>query len=399
MKHLVRWYENVLSEHLKSDRKMVFLSGPRQVGKTTVGKRFCTAYQSRDARSFRKAVLAGEDAVAELAGLGILSEKTRVLVFDEIHKFPRWKSFLKGFFDVYGEEAKIIVTGSARLDVFRKGGDSLMGRYFPYRIHPFSVGEIANPTVSKTEVRKQKNIDDGDWNALLEFGGFPEPFVKRNVGFARKWRGLRRSQLIREDIRDLTKVFEIEQMGLLATLLENRSGDQLVYASLGRDIQVSENTVKSWVSILSSLYFGFTVRPWFKNIENAIRKTPKWYLHDWSGIEDVGKRNETLVACHLLKAVEGWNDTGLGAFDLFYVRDKQKHEVDFLVSRNKKPWCLVEVKTSDTHLAPSLGRMQEQTGAEHAFQVVIDLPFTDANCFGKTTPVVVPARTFLSQLL
>ncbi len=378
---------------------MAFVSGPRQVGKTTASKRFCTSYQNWDAKSFRSAVLSGEDAVADLTGLRILGEKTPVLVFDEIHKFPKWKSFLKGFFDVYGDEAKIIVTGSARLDVFRKGGDSLMGRYFRYRMHPFSVGEIADPTVSKTEVRSPKNIDNDDWNALLDFGGFPEPFAKRDVGFARKWRGLRRSQLIREDIRDMTKVFEVEQMGLLATLLGNRSGEQLVYASVGRDIQISENTVRSWVSILNSLYFGFCIKPWFKNIENAIRKTPKWYLYDWSGIEDSGKRNETLVACHLLKAVEGWNDMGLGIFDVFYIRDKQKHEVDFLVSRNTKPWFLVEVKTSETHLSPSLERMQTMTGATHAFQVVMDLPFANVSCFAKTTPVVVPARTFLSQLL
>jgi predicted AAA+ superfamily ATPase len=399
MKHIARLYEAILSEHLEMNRQMAFVSGPRQVGKTTTSKRFCTAYQNWDAKRFSRAVLSGEDAVAELTGLRTLGEKTPVLVFDEIHKFSKWKSFLKGFFDVYGDEAKIIVTGSARLDVFRKGGDSLMGRYFRYRMHPFSVGEIVDPTVSKTEVKPQKNIDDGDWNALFEFGGFPEPFAKRDAEFARKWRGLRRSQLIREDIRDMTKVFEVEQMGLLATLLENRSGEQLVYASLGRDIQISENTVRNWVSILSSLYFGFCVKPWFKNIENAIRKTPKWYLYDWAGIEDTGKRNETFVACHLLKSVEGWNDMGLGVFDLFYIRDKQKHEVDFLISRDAKPWFLLEVKTSETHLSPSLERMQAATGAKHAFQVVIDIPFTDASCFGKTKPVIVPARTFLSQLL
>lgn len=396
MNHIPRLYESMLSDHLKANRQMAFVSGPRQVGKTTIARRLSTSYQNWDTKRFRNAVLAGEAAVADLTEVHLLANPPPVLAFDEIHKFPKWKSFLKGFFDLYGETAKIIVTGSARMDVFRRGGDSLMGRYFRYRMHPFSVGEIAGASLHGAEpIRPPADISDADWEALLAHGGFPEPYVRRDATFLRRWNALRKAQLLREDLRDLTRVFEVEQISILASFLENRSGAPLVYASLARDVQASENTIRNWVS----LHYGFSVKPWHRNVENAIRKTPKWYLRDWSGIEDAGSRNETLVACHLLKAVEGWTDLGVGAFDLHYIRDKQKREVDFLVTRNRKPWFVVEVKTSDTHLSPALDRMQTATGAAHAFQVVMNLPFVDADCFGASKPVIVPARTFLSQLL
>ena len=169
-------------------------------------------------------------------------------------------------------------------------------------------------------------------------------------------------------------------------------------AQLARELRVSEPTVRDWISILKSLYYGFEVRPWFRNVENSLRKTPKWYLRDWSGIDDEGKRGETMIACHLLKAVELWTDLGLGDYALYYLRTKQRQEVDFLVVRDGSPWFLVEAKTGDTHISPVLGAMQKALNAPHAFQVVMDLPFVEADAFARTDPVVVPARTFLSQL-
>ena len=163
-------------------------------------------------------------------------------------------------------------------------------------------------------------------------------------------------------------------------------------------MQVDEVTIRKWLSTLTAFFFGFLVKPWHKQVANAIRKTPKWYLRDWSAIKDVGQRNETMVACHLLKAVELWTDMGMGEYDLFYIRDKQRREADFLVTRDGAPWFLVEVKTSDTQLSPALGIMQTATGAPHAFQVVVDLPFQSVDCLQYTRPVVVPASTFLSQL-
>ena len=173
----------------------------------------------------------------------------------------------------------------------------------------------------------------------------------------------------------------------------------MVAASLANEIRVSENTIREWVAVLKVLYYGFEIRPWFRNIENSLRKTPKWYLRDWSAVSDEGKRAETLVACHLLKAVECWSDLGLGKFELFYLRDKQKHEIDFLVARDDEPWFLVEAKKSDNVLSPQLDFFQKATRAVHAFQVVLDAPYIESDCFSRTKPVVVPALTFLSQLI
>ncbi|MCC6765380.1 MAG: DUF4143 domain-containing protein [Deltaproteobacteria bacterium] len=157
--------------------------------------------------------------------------------------------------------------------------------------------------------------------------------------------------------------------------------------------------LRRWVDTLTALHHGFLVRPWFKNVAKSLRKEPKWYATDWSGIADPGQRAETFVACHLLKAVQGWSDLGLGTYELRYLRDKEKREVDFVVIRDRKPWFLVEVKHADTSLSPSLAHFQRQTGARHAFQAVLEEPFVDADCFTRRDPCVVPARTLLSQLL
>jgi len=399
MKTYPRVYTELLKEHLAENRQMAFLSGPRQVGKTSVCLGLATVCLNWDDQDARALILRGPAEVAAFAGLQKLSAKKRIVAFDEIHRYARWKTFLKGFFDVYGETAGIVVTGSSRLDVFKRGGDSLMGRYFLYRMHPFSVAELTSPTARKNMLSLPRPLPEKEWDALWTYGGFPEPFVRRDARFSRRWQNLRQSQLLREDVRELTRIQEIDQLVALASLLASRSGQQVVYASLAKEVRVSENTVRAWIGSLSALHHGFLVKPWHRSVAAAIRKEPKWFLRDWSQIEDAGQRAETFVGCHLLKAVEGWTDLGLGQFELFYIRDKQKREVDFLVARDQKPWFLVEVKKSDTALSPSLDIMQRQIRAKHAFQVVIDEPFVKADCFGHQAPVVVPARTFLSQLL
>ncbi|HYG35299.1 MAG TPA: DUF4143 domain-containing protein, partial [Clostridia bacterium] len=169
--------------------------------------------------------------------------------------------------------------------------------------------------------------------------------------------------------------------------------------NLASEIRVSTDTVRRWLDLLVRLHYGFMVRPWFANLSKAYRKEPKWFLRDWSGIADEGARAETFVACHLLKAVEGWTDLGLGTFELRYIRDTLKREVDFLIVRDRKPWVLVEVKLANGHCSPSLQYFQEKTKAPHAFHVVMNLPFVPVDCFASRAAVVVPARTFLSQLL
>ena len=398
MKQIPRLYSDAIRHHLKNDRQMVFVSGPRQVGKTTVCEGFQSHYLNWDKGSDRDLILKGEDSVAETVGANQAKKQLPVLTLDELHHFKKWKQFLKGFFDTYGKKVRVLVTGSARMNVYKRGGDSLMGRYFPYRMHPLSVGEILHPTVQDMETSHPAEIHAADWNRLVEFGGFPEPFSRADKMFLRKWRQLRFEQLLREDIRKDTSIRELDQIESMARILSERSGEQLVYASLGKEVQVSEITTRNWVATLCSFYFGFLVKPWSQHIENAIRKTPKWFLRDWSGITDIGKRNETILACHLLKAVEYWTDMGFGECDLYYIRDKQKKEADFLVSKDGKPWFLVESKTSDTKLSPALAAYQKVTGAKHAFQVAFNLPFENVDCFQYTDPTVVPAQTFLSQL-
>ena len=249
-------------------------------------------------------------------------------------------------------------------------------------------------------MRAPRRFAESDAQALWEHGGFPDLFVRRNPRLTRRWLSLRRQQLVREDIRDLTGVRELGQLETLVDLLLERSGDQLNYSSLASEVQVSVDTLRRWVDTLCGFHLGFLLRPWFRNVASSLRKEPKWFLCDWSGIADPGKRAETFVACHLLKAVHGWTDLGLGEFQLGYLRDKKKREVDFVVVRDRKPWMLVEVKLSDEHLTPALPFFQEQLKAPHAFHVVMNAAFVDADCFSRQNgPLVVPAKTLLSQLL
>ena len=291
------------------------------------------------------------------------------------------------------------MTGSSRLDVFRRGGDSLMGRYLLYRMHPWSVSECLRTGLPEKEIQPPAEISPADWSALWEHGGFPEPFLRRDLRFTRRWRTLRQEQLSREDLREVTQIQDLGVMETLMQILAERSGQQLIYSNLAQEINVATDTAKRWVDLLGRMHYGFLIRPWFANVAKALRKEPKWFQRDWSGLADDGARSETFVACHLLKAVGGWTDLGLGNFELRYLRDKMKREVDFLVVRDRKPWFLAEVKLRDTKISPSLAYFQAQTKAIHAFQVVINLPYEAADCFHPRQPIVVPARTFLSQLL
>ena len=395
-----RLYSAILKTHLKRYRQMAFVSGPRQVGKTTTCRALADLYLSWDVEDHRRRILQGPVAVGETLGLEKLQKKPPVVVLDEIHKNPRWKTFLKGFFDLYESDCRIIVTGSSRLDVFRKGGDSLMGRYFLFRMHPLSVAERLHPDEPGEDIlRAPMPLSQAQWEALLRFGGFPEPLAQADLPFLRRWRKLRMQQLIREDIRDLTRIEDLPLLEMTAEMLSARSGEPLIFANLARDAGVSPHTLKSWVNTLCDFHHGFLVRPWHRNINSALRKEPKWYVRDWSALDDPGKRFETLVACHLYKAVEGWTDLGLGDFELFYLRDKQQREVDFLVVRDGEPWFLIEAKHRQTRLSSVLGYFQEKTRAPHAFQVVESLPFVEANPYQYHRPKVVPAVTLLSQWL
>ncbi|MCK5795578.1 MAG: ATP-binding protein [Deltaproteobacteria bacterium] len=381
---------------------MAVLIGPRQVGKTTSARESAGEhrYFSWDRQSDRVLISRGADAVAEALGLATLGQRTRIVVFDEIHKYRKWRAFLKGFFDVYGESVKVIVTGSARLGVFRRGGDSLMGRYFPYRMHPLSLGELTRTEVRETPVAPPARPDGEALERLLRFGGFPEPFIRGDTRFYNRWRRLRTELLFREDLRDLSLVQEVGQVQVLAELLANQAGSLVNYSTLANAVNVSVGTVRRWIALLEGLFYCFTIRPWFRNVPKSLRRQPKVYLWDWSLVNDAGARRENLVAGHLLKAVHFWTDIGLGDFELGFLRDKAKREVDFVIAKDGKPWFLVEVKSSGRRgLNPALSYYQEKTGAAHAFQLVFDLEHVDRDCFEAGAPLRVPATTLLTQLV
>lgn len=399
MSDLPRLYTSVLNDHLATNRQMAFFSGPRQVGKTTVCQAASDHYLNWDNADDRRLILKGPAALAQRLGVDQLRASTLVATFDELHKNPKWKALLKGFFDTYGKRLKIIVTGSSRMDVFRRGGDSLMGRYFLYRMHPFSVGECLRTALPTSPVVSPEPIADAEWDALWQHGGFPEPFLRRDLRFTRRWRALRHDQLCREEVRDMTQIRDLHTLETLVSILAERSGQQLIYSNLAAEIQVSVDTVKRWVALLERLHYGFLLRPWFTNVTKALRKEPKWFLRDWSGIENEGAKAETFIANHLLKSVDGWTDLGFGMYELRYLRDRQKREVDFLIVQNGKPWILIEAKMNATAISPSLAHFQAQTKAPHALQAVFTLPYENVDCLSANHPAVVPAKTLLSQLL
>jgi predicted AAA+ superfamily ATPase len=352
-----------------------------------------------DDLDLRRVFLSGPAAVAAHAGADRLSAAPPVLLLDEIHKHGRWKTFLKGLFDSWQDALKILVTGSSRLDVYRRGGDSLMGRYFLYRLHPLSVAEILDQSRPEAPVRPPRRLDDAEWAALWTHGGFPEPFLRRDGEFSARWRLLRRHQLLREDLRDLARVADVDRLEALADILCERSGAQATLSHLATDVHAAVDTVRRWIPLLESLHHCFVVRPYAGRLAGALRKEPRVYGWDWSAVEDPGRRLETLVACHLLKAVHAWEDLGFGRFALHYVRDKARREVDFLVARDRKPWFLVEVKTSDARPGAALAYFHERLKTRHAFHAVLEAEHVDRDCFSRADPVVVPLRTLLSQLV
>ena len=403
-----RFYTDTIKDDLLDQRQMLFVSGPRQVGKTTVARKLIEQhgkYYNWDNRQHRLWIL---DSVANTAnaelleqlGVNELRDSRMLVAFDELHKYKDWKNYLKGFFDLYEKQLAILVTGSARMDTFRKGGDSLMGRYFHYRMHPLSLREISSSYDRESLLQVPQKPAADALQHLTDFGGFPEPFVKADKRFYNRWQQLRQQQLIYEDIRDMNQVQDIAQLDVLASLLKDQSGQVIRYSTLAKQLGVSVDTVRRWIVVLESFYYAFRVRPWFENITTALRKEPKIYLWDWSQVQDIGARNENLIASHLLKAVHWWTDSGWGDYQLHYLRTKDQKEVDFLISKDNKPWILVEVKTSGkAPMNKHLGWFQEKTGAEYAFQVGLDMPYVEADCFAVKTPVKVSAQTLLMCLV
>jgi uncharacterized protein len=361
-----RYLAATLRDDAIASEKMAFVSGPRQVGKTTLAKALLSSpqnYQTWDDADFRRAWSRSPRAALAQRGPG-------PVVLDEIHKDRRWKTRLKSVFDVDGAGDGLIVTGSARLDIYRRGGDSLMGRYLPYRLHPFTVAESPGPpgpdeVLVVTEPAHR-------FTDLMRLGGFPEPLFAGSEAKAKRWSRLRTERLLAEDVRDLRAVEDLSGLRVLADLLPDRVGSLLSINALREDVGAAYATVRAWLQVFEALYHCFLVPPHAKRVARAIRSAPKLYLFDILHIPAAreGARLENLTALHLLKACHFWTDAAQGEFQLRFVRDKEQREVDFLVVRDGHPWLAVECKSNDVDPSPALERFKHQLGVERAFQLV-----------------------------
>jgi predicted AAA+ superfamily ATPase len=373
-------------------QKMVFLAGPRQVGKTTLAIQVAhhdpnPLYLSWDRREDRRTLLKAQ-----------WPAEPTVIVLDELHKYRRWKRWIKGEYDRFHEKHHFIVTGSARLDIYRRGGDSLQGRYHHYRLHPFSLSELAGnlPTIKVREGLPFPPVWNRDLlDPLLQWSGFPEPILAQDDGTHRRWQKERLDRFFREDVRDLENVREISSMQLLSDLLPERVGSLLSLNALREDLEVSHRAISHWMDILERLYFLFRVRPYNSRKAHGLKKAAKLYLWDGSAVPNPGARYENLIASHLLKLCHFLEDTQGYRVDLCYLRDLDKREVDFLVTVEGKPWFAVEAKMSDTTLSPNLLYFGDRLKIPYLYQVVQQ---TEKD-FMENGVHVLPAGRFLSALV
>ncbi|MCP3954175.1 MAG: ATP-binding protein [Desulfobacterales bacterium] len=349
-----RYLENQIRDDLK--HKIVLLSGPRQVGKTTLSKQLLPAYTylNYDASSDRSIIRDRE-----------WTRDTDLVIFDELHKMKKWKSWLKGLYDTEGSPPAILVTGSARLDTYKKGGESLAGRFFPFRLHPLTVKEISKYLLEDSRTALEK---------LLRTGGFPEPYLKGNETFAKRWRRTHTDMIIREDLLDLERVRDIKSIEILIDLLKVRVGSTTSFTSLANDLQVSVHTIKHWLQILENLYIIFPVRPYHKNIARSLLKESKYYLYDTGAVDgNMGAKIENTVACALLRELHFLEDTTGSRTALHFLRDKEKNEVDFLVVIDNRPVMMIEVKSSDNQFSKSLFRFRKFLKTTVPIQIVYEL--------------------------
>ncbi len=345
----MRLLQRYLAEQVRRDlrRKMVFVAGPRQVGKSTLARQILgrrPGYLNWDVGADRERILAGEFPVSSL------------WILDEIHKYRRWRALLKGLYDGRRRAQQILVTGSARLDFYRFGGDSLQGRYHLLRMHPLSVAElrIARPD---------------DFKALLALGGFPEPFLSGSEIEARRWSREYRNLLVREELASVERVLDLAAVEQLIMRLPELVGAPLSLNALREDLQVSHKTVSNWMAILERLYAVFRIPPFGSAKIRAVKKVQKHYQLDWTLVPRDGPRFENLVAAHLLKWVHHQQDTRGRDVELRYFRDVDGREVDFVIVEGRRPLRLVECKWEDTGVERGLHYLRARFPEAEAFQI------------------------------
>lgn len=338
-------------------QKMVFIGGPRQVGKTTLSRSLChdfteSVYLNWDSNENRNTILKKQ-----------WRKDVALIIFDELHKYPRWKQWIKGVYDTQEEGQHFLVTGSARLDVYRRGGDSLMGRYHYWRLHPLTLDELP-PDMSAEE----------GFDRLMKLGGFPEPFLSGDERLARRWRRERFDRILREDIRDLELIRQIQLLGLFVEALQERTGNLVVLSNLATDLQISPITAKKWLALIERMYIAFPLYPLTKDIPRAILKPPKVYFYDNADVSlSDGARLENLVATTLLKRLHFMEDYHGYRCSLHYIRDKDGREVDFVTVIDGKVIDLIEVKQSDSTVSSSLLYYSKLLKPQNTIQLVANL--------------------------
>ena len=360
--------------------RMVFVGGPRQVGKTTFALSLLPegsdesspAYLNWDYLADREAILTAQ-----------LPSRQRLIVFDEIHKYAGWRGLIKGLYDKHRSSISFLVTGSARLDYYRKGGDSLQGRYHYYRLHPFTLSESGRHPDAKSVAH------------LLRFGGFPEPFLRGEERFHRRWLREHSERVVHEDLRDLEHVREVSRLDLLLAHLPACVGSPLSVNRLRTLLQASHESVERWISAFERLYLCYRLAPFGSSRIRAVRKERKLYFWDWSRVDDAGARFENLVAGHLLKYCHLIEDTEGHAMELRFVRDTDGREIDFVVLRDGRPEFGVECKSGDRNAAPACRYFRERTDIPRFYQVHLGTAdFGDAD----TGTRVLPFWTFCAEM-
>ncbi len=374
-----------ITPHVLEDlkKKMVFVGGPRQVGKTTLAKAVISdnypdgRYFNWDYDEDRQDILQKK-----------WSLDNNLLVFDELHKFPRWKTWIKGIYDVSHKIHSFLVTGSARLDIYRRGGDSLMGRYHYWRLHPFTLDEIPNGISPKDA-----------FDRLMTVGGFPEPFLEKDERTARRWRRERFDRVLREDIRDLESIRNIQLLGMFLDALRHRVGGKVVLSNMAGDLQISPKTAKSWLEVLERMYLVFTVLPFTKSLSRAVLKPPKVYFFDNADVlGDEGARFENLVATSLFKRLNYLEDRVGYRYELRYIRDKEGREVDFAIIKEGDLEELIEVKYSDESISKSLLYYTRRLNPKRATQLVATLKRSfDKGGIKVTDPISYFNSNFYSE--
>jgi predicted AAA+ superfamily ATPase len=331
-----------------------------------------------------------------------------IVILDELHKAKLWKRSLKGLYDTQDGKCDILVTGSARLNIYRKGSDSLLGRYYNFRLHPFSVAELLKDQSSlspddlisvvfskaSSSVRAENALEK-----LFKFGPFPEPLFAENQKLLNLWQRGRIEKIIREDLRDLSRLPELSQVEMLASLLPERASQPLSIQSLSEDLEVAYTTVKRWLNYLSELYYFFGLKPYAKSLSRAIRKENKLYLWDWSEIENKGARFENLVASHLLKYCDFLTDTGVGNFELRYLKNKEKYEIDFLILRDKKVFLAIEAKYGDEQPSLSWAKFLGRIDCHYGVQLVMKPNVFKIHEYSGYKILVISAASFLQYLV